>query len=95
VVIGAGRGEADDGVDVVDLAQASSVGALPRNDRARWRRGRWLDAVLDGLGVQRAKFVEFSNSAFNRVTYATKRRDVSSASRGSTRCVVRDGQLSD
>jgi pimeloyl-ACP methyl ester carboxylesterase len=34
---------------------------------------RWLDAVLDSLGVQRAPFVGFSNGAFNSATYATKR----------------------
>jgi pimeloyl-ACP methyl ester carboxylesterase len=34
---------------------------------------RWLDAVLDGLGIERAAFVGFSWGGFHSITYATER----------------------
>ena len=34
---------------------------------------RWLDDVLDGLGIERPAFVGFSNGAFHSATYATER----------------------
>ena len=36
---------------------------------------RWLDAVIDDLGVRRAAFVGFSNGGFHAGTYASERPD--------------------